>query len=121
MKKIIMFILALIVCSAYNVESYAREVKENKEVKMVDDKWTEIQSITLPYDLPINSGTTAKGNKKYWFVIKGIGEVSISEANYKKYCKKTEYIELVKWQKSNKYRYTTRAKAKDNVDLTKLF
>ena len=121
MKKIIMFLLALTLVTTYNIESYAREVKEDEVVNQDKDKWIEIQSITLPFDLPITSGITAKGNPKYWFTFKDIGEVSISAANYKKYSKKTEYIELVKWQKGNKYKYTTRAKSKANIDLTKIF
>lgn len=121
MKKIIMFLLALTLVTTYNIESYAREVNEDKVINQDKDKWVEIQSITLPFDLTISSGTTTKGNPKYWFTFKDIGEVSISTTNYKKYSKKTEYIELVKWQKGNKYKYTTRTKGKANIDLTKIF
>lgn len=86
-----------------------------------EDKWVEVQSVVLPFELHVNTGTTTKGNPKYWFTFNSIGDVSISATNYKKYSAKSEYIELVKWQKGNKYRYTTRAKAKVNVDLAKLF
>lgn len=121
MKKFILFLLSLMVCTTISTMSFGREVKAPEVVNEVEDKWIEIQSITLPFELPVNTGTTAKGNPKYWFTFSGIGDVSISATNYKKYSSKSEYIELVKWQKGNKYKYTTRAKAKANVDLTKLF
>lgn len=113
--------LSLMVCITISTMSFGREVKAPEVVNELEDKWVEIQSITLPFELPVNTGTTAKGNPKYYFTFNGIGDVSISATNYKKYSAKSEYIELVKWQKGNKYKYTTRAKAKPNVDLTKLF
>lgn len=121
MKKLILFLLSLMACATISTMSFGREVKAPEVVNEVEDKWIEIQSITLPFELHVNTGTTAKGNPKYWFTFNGIGDVSISATNYKKYSSKSEYIELVKWQKGNKYKYTTRAKAKVNVDLTKLF
>lgn len=121
MRKLISFLLSLMVCITISTMSFAKEVKAPEVVNEVEDKWIEIQSIVLPFELPVNTGTTAKGNPKYWFTFNGIGDVSISATNYKKYSTKSGYIELVKWQKGNKYRYTTRAKAKDNIDLTKLF
>lgn len=120
MKRIIIFILSIFVLTTINT-NYARAIEAPKEVNADEDKWIEIQSIVIPFDLTVNSGTTPKGNPKYWFTIQGIGDVSISVANYKKYSQKSEYIELVKWQKGNKYRYTTRAKSKGNIDLTKIF
>lgn len=120
MKRIIIFILSIFVLTTINT-NYARAIETPKEVNANEDKWIEIQSVVIPFDLTVNSGTTAKGNPKYWFTIQGIGDVSISVANYKKYSQKSEYIELVKWQKDNKYKYTTRAKGKDNIDLTKIF
>lgn len=121
MKKLILLLLSLMTCVSISTMSIAQEVKAPEAVNKVEDKWIEIQSITLPFELPVNTGTTAKGNPKYYFTFNGIGDVSISATNYKKYSAKSEYIELVKWQKGNKYKYTTRAKAKANVDLTKLF
>lgn len=128
MKKII--VLSLLFVSLFLLlgntanagETYVDKAKNAvKELNAGEDKWIEIQSIILPFNLPVNSGVTSKGNPKYWFTLKGIGDVSISIANYKKYTDQSESIELVKWQKGNKYRYTTRAKGKSNVDLTKIF
>ena len=120
MKRIIIFILSIFLLTGINA-NYAKAIEAPKEVNANEDKWVELQAVIIPFDLTVNAGTTTKGNQKYWFTIKDIGDVSLSSANYKKYSTKSEYIELVKWQKGNKYRYTTRAKGKDNVDLTKLF
>lgn len=122
MKKIITLILSILVLSVFT--NYAGEVNAPEVVNednKVEDKWVEIQSTIIPFDLEVNSGVTSKGNPKYWFTFDKIGDVSLSVSNYKKYIAKSEQIELVKWQKGNKYKYTTRAKAKDNVDLTKIF
>ena len=122
MKKIITLILSILVLSIFT--NYAGEVKAPgvvNEDNKVEDKWVEIQSTIIPFDLEVNSGVTSKGNPKYWFTFNKIGDVSLSVSNYKKYIAKSEQIELVKWQKGNKYKYTTRAKAKANVDLTKIF
>ena len=123
MKKLISFLLSLMVCVTISTMSYAQGVKAPKASEVVNevkDEWIEIQSITLPFELPVTKIATTKGFK-FYFTFDGIGDVSISATNYKKYSTKSEYIELVKWQKGNKYKYTTRAKAKANVDLTKLF
>ncbi len=120
MKKLILLLLSVCLCTT-NTVCYSREVEEPRVTEENKDKWVEVQSIVLPFDLPVNSGVTTKGNPKYWFTFKEIGDVTISATNYKKYSTKSERIELVKWQKSSKYRYTTRAKEKANIDLTKLF
>lgn len=120
MKRIIIFILSIFLLTGINT-NYAKAIEAPKEVNANEDKWVELQAVVIPFDLTVNAGTTSKGNPKYWFTINGIGDVSISAANYKKYSEQSEYIELVKWQKGTKYRYTTRAKGKNNIDLTKIF
>lgn len=98
-----------------NAQSFATEVADKTT------RWIEVQSVVVPFDLPVNTGTTSTGKPKYWFTFKEIGDVTISATNYKKYTSKSEYIELVKWEKGDKCKYTTRAKSKSNIDLTKLF
>lgn len=119
MKKIIIFILSIFVLTAVNINN-ARGAEALQVINANEDTWVEIQSVVLPFELPVNKTATAKGFK-FWFTFNGIGDVSISATNYKKYSTKSEYMELVKWRKGNKYRYTIRAKAKVDVDLAKLF
>lgn len=120
MKKIIILLISVFML-ALPATSYANAVEDSKEANVNKDKWIEIQSVVIPFDLTVNSGTTSSGNQKYWFTFENIGNISISVTNYKKYSEKSEYIELVKWQKGNRYKYTTRAKGKSNIDLTKMF
>ncbi len=119
MKKIIMFLLCILLVGATYANTYDNilPVKETT----TSEKWIEVESVVIPFGLEVNKGVTTKGNPKYWFVFKEIGTVSLSANNYKKYMDKTDYIELVKWQKGNKYKYTTRLKGKANITLSNLF
>ena len=101
MKKIIILLLSIFILTGNNIVN-AKATEVLQEVNADEDKWVEIQSVVIPFNLTVNTGTTTKGNPKYWFTIKGIGDVSISAANYKKYSEQSEYIELIKWQKGNK-------------------
>ena len=124
MNKIIILALSAFVLFSNNAKAVEKEsiniVRDNNEVQ-ANDKWIELQSVIIPFDLNVKQTTNSNGNPKYWITFKNIGDVTISAINYKKYSEKTEKMELVKWGKNNKVKYTIRAKGKDNIDLTKLF
>jgi hypothetical protein len=119
MKKIYAILVVAIVTMVSGINSNAQENKESK--------WVEIQEVEIPFGLDIQEGLTKKGNPKYWFTFEEIGNVTISEGNVKHYTNQTKTIVLVKWEKSGKYKYTTRQKKGEakkvtpNVDVNKIF
>lgn len=119
MKKIYAILIVALATMFSCVTSNAQEKNESK--------WVEIQEVEIPFGLDIHEGLTRKGNPKYWFTFDEIGNVPISEGNVKHYLNQTKTIVLVKWEKSGKYKYTTRQKKGEskkvtpNMDLTTLF
>ena len=120
MKKIIIFLMSLILATTVCMANVNKEYTPTEQTESTE-KWVEIEAVVIPFNIEVHEGVTKNGNPKYWFVFNQIGTVSLSASNYKKYVNKTDYIELVKWQKGNKYKYTTRLKSKANVNLNSIF
>lgn len=85
-------------------------------------EWRELQVIEVPQGTPIYYDYTDSGKIKYFIKIQDF-TVSVTESNAKKFVNGQIKLELVKWQNitNGKYKYTTRQKKSENVDLSKVF
>lgn len=85
-------------------------------------EWRELQVIEVPQGTPIFYEHTDNGKIKYFIKVQDF-TVPVSETNAKKFVNGQIKLELVKWQNvtNGKYKYTTRRKTSENVDLFTVF